>query len=252
MTVTVTPEVTTPPDPPADTPTPEPTPIEETHTRLIWAATLDKSNLVGSAKDVYYKITLMSGNNVSKVLIINEDFLLSEDQIDGNKHKFDYFKEFAEGSVKIKDKDVYTDTYTAVYSDTITSQVTKKSIEVTAKVFITSYDDDDYRSMNKDQIANKIVELPLRISYVTGELDYKSDTDHPGKEGYIEYSLDLGLDDGSAILTKQMDSAVIKIYPNYFSNGVMAGTNDDTGIIAFKKGRSVDIEHEEESGGSNP
>ena len=106
--------------------------------------------------------------------------------------------------------------------------------------------------MNKDQISNKIVELPLRISYVTGELDYKSDTDHPVKDGYIEYSLDIGKDDGSSVLTEQMDSAVIKIYPNYFSNGVMAGTNDEQGIIAFKKGRSVDIEHEEESGESTP
>ncbi len=253
-TIYITPSVTPTTDPAVTTTTPTdtPAPIEERHTRIIWAATLDRENLVGSAKDVYYRIALMNGTNVSKVLILNEDFLLSDDNVNGTKQKFDYLAAFKANATTIKGQTVTSDTYTAVYSNTVTSQVTKNSIEVTAKVFITSYDDDDYRSMNKDQIANKIVELPLRISYVTGELDYKSDTDHPGKEGYIEYSLDLGLDDGSAILTKQMDSAVIKIYPNYFSNGVMAGTNDDTGIIAFKKGRSVDIEHEQESGGSNP
>ena len=244
-TITITPVVTTPPDPPADPPTPEPTPIVEEHVRIVWAATLDKSNLVGSAKDVYYRIALMNGINVSKVLYINEDFLLGEDQINGNKHKFDYFKEFADGSVKIKDHDVRTETYTAVYSSSVQSEVTKKSIDVTAKVFVTNNDLEDYRALNKDQINAKVIEMPLRISYVTGELDYKSDTDHPAKAAYLEYSLDLTGGDASTVLTEQTDSAIIKIYPNYFTNGVMAGTNDETGIIAFKKGRSVDINQEE-------
>ena len=254
-TMYITPSVTPTPDPSADPaePTATPTPIEEKHTRIIWAATLDKENLVGSAEDVYYRIALMSGTTVSTVLILNEDFLLSTDQIEGNKHKFDYLTAFKNGQTEINGHTVEPpDTYTAVYSDTVTSQVTKTSINVIAKVFVVSDDDDGYRGMNKDQISNKIVELPLRISYVTGELDYKSDTDHPVKDGYIEYSLDIGKDDGSSVLTEQMDSAVIKIYPNYFSNGVMAGTNDEQGIIAFKKGRSVDIEHEEESGESTP
>ena len=177
-------------DPPADPPTPEPTPIVEEHTRIVWAATLDKNNLVGSAEDVYYRITLMNGNNVFRVLYINEDFLLSEDQINGDKHKFDYFKAFSEGDIKIKDQDVHTDTYTAVYSDSVQAEVTKKSINVTAKVFVTNNEDEDYRALNKDQINARIIEMPLRISYVTGELDYKSDTDHPAKAAYIDRFID--------------------------------------------------------------
>jgi len=248
-TVIVTPEVT---NAPVNTTTPEPTPIEEKHTRIVWAATLDKENLTGSSKDVYYRITLMSGTDVSKVLILNEDFLLNDDQINGNKHKFDYFSAFKDDQTTINGKTVTTETYTAVYSDTVTHEVTKKSIEVIAKVFVVSYDESDYRGMNKDQINAKIVEMPLRISYVTGELDYKSDTDHPVKSPYIEYSLDLTGGEDKTVLTEQMDSAVIRIYPNYFTDSVMAGTNDDTGIIGFKKGTDADIEHEETTGGAAP
>lgn len=232
------------------TPTPEPTPV--THTRLTWAATLDRENLVGSAKDVYYKIALMNGNDIAKVLFLNEDFLRQEDPVNGNKNKYDYFTEFANGGTVIGGKitvnghEVTTDTYTAVYSNTVTSTVTKKSIDVIANVYVTSLDSDNYRDKNTEEIIVKLKKLPLRITYVSGELDYKSESDHPVKPAYLEYSLDLtgGLDNTEldTVLTDDMTKAVITVYPNYFTETYMQGVNDSTGIIPFKKGKSADID----------
>lgn len=251
----VMPPVTPTEDPAPDpgtttTPTLEPTPV--THTRLTWAATLDKENLVGSAKDVYYKINLMNGSNVAQVLYLNEDFLLKDDPVNGNKNAYDYFAEFASGGTVIGGKttvhgyEVTEDTYTAVYSDTVTSTVTKKSINVIANVYVTALDNDNYRDKNSEEIIVKLKKMPLRISYVSGELDYKSDTDHPVKAAYLEYSLDLNGDYDSQEYFKAfsdtLTKAVITVYPNYFTETYMKGVNDSTGIIPFKKGKSADID----------
>jgi len=241
--VTPSPVPTEDPDPETTTtPTPEPTPV--THTRLTWAATLDRENLVGSQKDVYYKIELKKGDTVLRTLFINEDFLLKEDAVDGSKSRnFDYFTEFPKGGTTVNNHTVTSDTYTAVYSNTVTSSVTKKSIEVIAKVYVAS-PGDNYRGSSSESIITKIVEMPLRISYVTGELDYRSESDHPAKTPYIEYSLDITGGDTATVLTDEMDKAVITVYPNYFTNNLMKNTNDTTGIIPFKKGKSTDIDQD--------
>ena len=252
----VMPSVTPTGDPEPETtttPTPEPTPV--THTRLTWAATLDKENLVGSAKDVYYKIDLMNGTNVAQVMYLNEDFLRKEDMVNGTQNKYDYFTEFANGGTVVDGKTtvngyvVTEDTYTAVYSDTVTSTVTKKSINVIANVYVVSLENDNYRDKNSEDIILKLKRMPLRISYVSGELDYKSDTDHLPKAAYLEYSLDLtgALDDPdfATVLTKEMTTAVITVYPNYFTDTYMKGVNDVTGIIPFKKGKNTEIDQEE-------
>ena len=241
------------PDPGATTttPTPEPTPV--IHTRLTWAATLDKENLVGSAKDVYYKIALMNGDTVVQYLILNEDFLLQDDPIDGNMHKYDYFSDFANGGTKVgentyvHEKKVTEESYTAVYSDNVWSTVKKLSIEVTANVYVTSIPDDDYNNKNTEGIIGQRKLMSLRITYVSGELDYKSDTEYSTKAAYLEYSLDLkGGDDNSnlyTVPTNDLTKAVITVYPNYFNPSLnMNGVNDDTGIIPFKKGKITDIE----------
>ena len=251
----VMPSVTPTEDPAPDpgtttTPTPEPTPV--THTRLIWAATLDKENLVGSAKDVYYKIELMEGTNIAKVLYLNEDFLRKEDPVNGSKNKFDYFTEFANGGTVVGGKttvngyEVTEDTYTAVYSDTVTSTVTKKSINVIANVYVTSLDNDNYRDKNSEEIIVKLKRMPLRITYVSGEKEKNSDGSYKDKDAYLEYSLDLtgALDDPdlTTVFTDELTKAVITVYPNYFTETYMQGVNDDTGIIPFKKGKSADID----------
>ena len=244
------------PDPATTTtPTPEPTPV--THTRLTWAATLDKANLVGSGKDVYYKIDLMNGDTVAKILILNEDFLRQEDPVDGNKHSIDYFTALANVDIDDYDEenkptwngyDVTVKKYTAVYSNDVKSTVTKKSIVVIANVYVANPGDTSYGKLNNDGITGKFKKMPLRISYVSGELDYKSDSEHPSKAAYIEYSLDLTGDDNTELYTVPVDTfakAVITVYPNYFDKSSnMTGVNDGTGIIPFKKGKSTEIDQE--------
>ncbi len=253
----VTPTEDPAPDPGTTTTTPAPEPTPVTHTRLTWAATLDKENLVGSAKDVYYKIDLMNGSNVAQVLYLNEDFLRKEDSVNGNKNAYDYFAEFANGGTVVDGKttvhghEVTTDTYTAVYTDTetsttVTSTVTKTSINVIANVYVTSLDNDNYRDKNSEEIIVKLKRMPLRITYVSGEKEKDSDGNYKDKDAYLEYSLDItgALDDPdlTTVLTDEMTKAVITVYPNYFTETYMKGVNDATGIIPFKKGKSADID----------
>ena len=255
VTPTPDPNVTPPVDPdPANPVTTSPTPTPVIHTRLTWAATIDHAtlnnvtlehkSLLGIQQSVYYRIVLKSPSGVERVLILNEEFLLDKDNIDGIKHSFDYFSKFAEeGVTKINGYDVTTEEYTAVYPEDVTSTVTRKSIEVMAQVFVSNFEEDGYRGKKNDQILPTM--MPLRITYVDGELDYKDADHHEKKEPYIEYSLDLTGEGDSYVLNDKMSEAILTIYPNYFTHSTMTGINDTTGIIPFKKGISTEIDQEQ-------
>lgn len=76
------------------TPTPtdgsEPQTKDELHTWVSWAATLDTNNLLGTKKNVYYRIALYEDSSVKKVLIFNEDFLLQGDVIGNTNNSYKY------------------------------------------------------------------------------------------------------------------------------------------------------------------
>ena len=260
VTPTPDPNVTPPADPNPDpgttttSPAPTATPTPVIHTRLTWVATidhatlnnetLDHKSLLGIQQSVYYRIVLKSTTGVERVLILNEEFLLDKDNIDGIKHSFDYFTKFAEeGVTKINGYEVTTEEYTAAYPEGVTSTVTRKSIEVMAKVFVSNIEEDGYRDKKNDQIISTL--MPLRITYVDGELDYKDADHHEKKAPYIEYSLDLTGEGDAYVLNEEMTEAILTIYPNYFTDTSMKGVNDNTGIIPFKKGCSTEIDQEQ-------
>ena len=262
------PNVTPPADPNPDpgttttSPAPTATPTPVIHTRLTWAATidhatlehkqLDHENLLGSKQPVYYRIVLKEGDSVKNVLILNEEFLLDKDNIDGTSHSFDYLTEFRNKSTRINGYDVgEPEEYTAVYPGNITKKVTRKSIEVMAKVFVSSNADDGTGSAEKDDYKKKSndaiipVLMPLRITYVTIGPETPSPDNNDEIEDYIEYSLDLTGEGEAYVLTDLMTEAILSIHPNYFTDHTMKGINDTSGIIPFKKGSSTEIDQEQ-------
>ncbi len=222
--------------------------VEKHHTWISWAATLDKKNLLGSKKDVYYRLALLNGDNVSKVLLLNEDFLMSDDTVGNSKHSIDFLNalknknnddDFTEAPSGTKPK-VTVDTYPVVYNpssstEKFTEDITKKSITVMARVFIKSTDNDGYKGSSAIDITSNTDGnlLPLKITYVTNEYDSK----HQKKADYIEYSLDI-----SELLEDGTSGVRLTIYPNYFSNDSMKNLNDATGIISFKRGADSGID----------
>lgn len=267
VTPTPDPNVTPPADPNPDpgttttSPAPTATPTPVIHTRLTWAATIDHAtlenkhinheSLLGYKQPVYYRIVLKEGDSV-KVLILNEEFLLDKDNIDGTSHSFDYLTEFRNKSTRINGYDVgEPEEYTAVYPGNITKMVTRKSIEVMAKVFVSSNADDGTGSSEKDDYkkksndAIKPVLMPLRITYVTIGPETQSPDNNDEIEDYIEYSLDLTGEGDAYVLTGSMTEAVLTIHPNYFTDPTMAGINDKSGIIPFKKGKNTEIDQEQ-------
>ena len=260
VTPTPDPNITPPEDPdPGTTVTPSPTPTPVVHTRLTWAATidhatqnhqkLDHENLLGIGQSVYYRIVLKESNSVKYVLILNEDFLLDKNQIDGHKHPYNYLSDFEDGKTSINGYDVKTDEYTAVYPENVTKKVTKKYIEVIAKVYVSNNEDDGtgssekdgYKRTRNDAIVPRL--MPLRITYVTIEPE-NPPPENNEKETFIEYSLDLTGEGEANVLTNSMTEAILTIYPNYFSNSTMTGVNDTTGIIPFKIGMSTGIDQD--------
>ena len=267
VTPTPDPNVTPPADPNPDpgttttSPAPTATPTPVIHTRLTWSATIDHAtlenkhidheSLLGYKQPVYYRIVLKEGDSVKNVLILNEEFLLDKDNIDGTSHSFDYLTEFRNKSTRINGYDVgEPEEYTAVYPDNTTKKVTRKSIEVMAKVFVSSNADDGTGSSEKDDYRKKSIDtittvlMPLRITYVTIGPETPSPDNNDEIEDYIEYSLDLTGEGEAYILTDSMTEAILTVYPNDFTDPAMNGINDKSGIIPFKKGKSTEIDQE--------
>lgn len=222
---------------------------EVTHGWITWMATLDKEQLNGKQKDVYYRIALLDGNTVENVLILNEDFLLSADSVGGSKKAVDYW------SLSTKNNGDTWNDYPASPKPTVTVEqvpvvyngseptkkftetITKKKITVKARVFVKSSDNDGYRSSTATDITSNTdsYQLPLMITYVENEYD----NDHNKKDPYIQYSLDLT---DFLSVNKDIDRVNLKIYPNYFSDSSMTKVNDEKGIISFKTGIDVTVE----------
>ena len=218
---------------------------EVTHGWLTWASTLDTANLNGSKKDVYYYLELLNGNNPINVLILNEDFLLSDDVVGNARHSIDYsalsgFADKYEWEAHPQKPVVTVDTYPVVYnsdsdSDRFTRTVTRKSITVNARVYVKAPQDENYRSATSTDITTNTDAnlLPLKITYVENEYN----NDKTLKAPYIEYSLDI-----TDLMTNQINKARITIFPNYFSGTTMKEINDEKGIIPFKKGVDTDVD----------
>lgn len=217
--------------------------VEKTHTWLTWSATLDKNPLMGANKDVYHRLSLSKDTDIKRVLILNDDFM-----IDGQNITIKNANNFLALKDKVKDEDldghtVKVDEITVVYQDEDGKTVTKKSITFIAQVFVRNTDNDGYRALNKADIEEKLIKIPMKISYVSGEYDEKLQP----KEGYYEYSLDLSRavdkSDNPVDLISDVNKAVLTIHPNYFSDETdMTGVNDSEGIIALKKESSATIE----------
>ena len=217
--------------------------VEKTHTWLTWSATLDKKPLMGANKDVYHRLSLSKDTDIKRVLILNDDFM-----IDGQNITIKNANDFLALKDKVKDEDldghtVKVDEITVVYQDEDGKTVTKKSITFIAQVFVRNTDNDGYRALNKADIEEKLIKIPMKISYVSGEYDEKLQP----KEGYYEYSLDLSRavdkSDNPVDLISDVNKAVLTIHPNYFSDETdMTGVNDSEGIIALKKESTTTVE----------
>ena len=211
--------------------------VEKTHIWLTWAATNDKENLIGTQKDVYYRFALYNGSNFEKTLILNEDFLKDGDTAGGSRKSVD-FSGLATAGSTYQGATVETETYPVAYSDTVSHDITKKSITIDAQVYVKETGNDGYDGAEDSTINNRLQKVKLKISYVSNEYD---STGTNLKNPYFEYSIDI-----TPFMSADTDKAQLKIYPNYFSNSFMSKVNDNDGIIPFKKGKSVTIETEPE------
>ena len=217
-----------------------------TYTWLTWSASVDRDGtdkcLNGHKEDVWYRIALLSGNNTKKVLILNEDFLLSGDSVGDAKHSIDYLNLIKDKgdketvSVNGSDVTVTVETYPVVY-DGYTKDITKKSITLTGKVFVASSESDGY--MDKKGSDMSFIEIPVKITYVMN--DYSESATEP--KSYIEYSINVSK--ATSEYTSDIDGAVLKIYPNHFTKESMKAINDVTDITPFKKGRKLEIDQSE-------
>lgn len=218
--------------------------VEKTYTWLTWSATLDKNPLMGADKDVYHRLSLRKGDDTKHVLILNDDFLIEGQNITvKNPNGFLDLKDKNDGE-DLNGYTVKVEESTVVYTDTDVATVKKRSISFIAQVYVKTNETDGYRTSNKADIEVKLIKIPMKISFVTGELDEKL---QPMAEGYYEYSLDLSRavdkSDNPVDLISDVDKAVLTIHPNYFSDETdMTGVNDNDGIIALKKESTTTVE----------
>ena len=213
--------------------------VEKTHTWLTWAATNDKQNLIGVKKDVYYRFALYKDSDLEKILILNEDFLKNGDTAGGSKKSVNFsgLASQSDGAT-YEGGTVVVETYPVAYTDTVSHDITKKSITIEAQVYVKDTSNDGYDGAEDTTINTRLQKIWLKVSYVTDEYD---STGTNKKDPYFEYSIDI-----TPFMSAGTNKANLKIYPNYFSNTFMAKVNDDDGIIPFKKGKSVTIETEPE------
>lgn len=214
---------------------------DKTTNTISWVSSINGNGLNGTDTDVYFRISLFKGSNEVKNLILNEDFLFADQAMDSAVIN-DYAAKLAEATVAdgdiINGHEVKVDTYDAVYS-TQTVQVTRKSVTVEARIYDGSMDSYNAAELNTikgatDPKTDETKKIMLTVSYVEGELDENG----TAKPAYIEYSLNL-----TPVMTTEINSAKITIWPNDFSASSMSGFNDNTGLIPYQKGKFIVIEH---------
>ena len=238
---------------------------DETNKSISWTAALDGENLTGSDEHVYYQIELYKGGTntngshststapvnatPSMVLIINEDFLDSTKSIYNPVQTFDYFNGLKNSTPvtgspitgssingsPVNGYDVVIEEYDVVYSAIKTQKVTRKTITID-EALVYKAGPDNYKTATPLYIkeTSNPYTLKLHITYVDGELDEKLQN----KKAYIVYTLELG-----ALMTDEISSVKMTIWPNEFTNNNMTGLNDLTGLIPFKKGKEIKIKH---------
>lgn len=234
---------------------------DETNKSISWTATLDGENLTGSDNHVYYQIELYRGSGTNttstapvnatpyKVLIINEDFLDSTKSIYNPVQTFDYFNGLKNSTPvtgspitgssingsPVNGYDVVIEEYDVVYSAIKTQKVTRKTITID-EALVYKAGSENYKTATPNNIKDtqNFYPLKLHITYVDGELDEKLQD----KKAYIEYTLELG-----ELMTDEISSVKMTIWPNEFTNNNMTGLNDMSGLIPFKKGKEIKIKH---------
>lgn len=217
----------------------DPEPVEERYYWLSWSATIDKANIIGVKENkVYYKIELLKGSNVSKVLILNESFMHKGNDVGDKDYSIDYtsLKDMIDGQT-LEGHKVSVDTYPVEYEG-FSENITVKSITIDAQIFMPD-GSVDYDSADANTIKNNLHDIKLKLSYVMNEYN----SDHTVKDPYYKLFLDV-----TDLLKAdaEIDGARMTVYPNDFTNGTMAALINKNALIPYKKGLSVTIEKEEE------
>ncbi len=212
-------------------------PILEKHIWLSWTATLDKANLMGTkGAKLYYKIELLNGSDVSKVLILNESFMHDGDDVGDLDRSEDYteLKNKGEGET-VNGHPVTVETIPVDYGDFVENK-TIRSITIDAQFYINT-NGNDYDSSNSTSIRSKLQKVKLQISYVSGEYN----SDHTEKTPYFAYSFD-----ATDLLDTDTDGARMTVYPNDFTNASMKNIINTLAVIPYKQGKKVTIDQSEE------
>jgi prepilin-type N-terminal cleavage/methylation domain-containing protein len=199
---------------------------------LTWVVSLEGKLVTGRGKHINYQIDLYKDGTHNKRFILNEDFLIDGVSVDNNSKGVDIYPLLAaaeeDGAITIGSK-TYPVTVTSqdvVYVDqgNTTATVYKKSIEIDAFAY-TSFS--GYSELSATAISTSTNPVKLTITYVWGE---------PGKDPYIEYSLNIGE------YSNDNNKAKLIACPNDFNREKdLAGCNDRSGIVPMNKAEETGI-----------
>ena len=205
---------------------------DKTTGNLTWVVSLERKLVTGRGKHINYQIDLYKDGTHNKRFILNEDFLIDGVSVDNNSKGVDIYPLLAaaeeDGAITIGSK-TYPVTVTSqdvVYVDqgNTTATVYKKSIEIDAYAY-TSFS--GYSELSATAISTSTNPVKLTITYVWGE---------PGKDPYIEYSLNIGE------YSNDNNKAKLIACPNDFNREKdLAGCNDRSGIVPMNKAEETVI-----------
>lgn len=205
---------------------------DKTTGNLTWVVSLERKLVTGRGKHINYQIDLYKDGTHNKRFILNEDFLIDGVSVDNNSKGVDIYPLLAaaeeDGTITIGSK-TYPVTVTSqdvVYVDqgNTTATVYKKSIEIDAFAY-TSFS--GYSELSATAISTSTNPVKLTITYVWGE---------PGKDPYIEYSLNIGE------YSNDNNKAKLIACPNDFNREKdLAGCNDRSGIVPMNKAEETGI-----------
>ena len=205
---------------------------DKTTGNLTWVVSLERKLVTGRGKHINYQIDLYKDGTHNKRFVLNEDFLIDGVSVDNNSKGVDIYPLLAaaeeDGTITIGSK-TYPVTVTSqdvVYVDqgNTTATIYKKSIEIDAFAY-TSFS--GYSELSATAISTSTNPVKLTITYVWGE---------PGKDPYIEYSLNIGE------YSNDNNKAKLIACPNDFNREKdLAGCNDRSGIVPMNKAEETGI-----------
>ena len=217
-------------------------PVLEKHIWLSWTASLDKANITGTRNNyIYYKLELLSGNTVTKELILNESFMHKGDAVGVKNLSKDYtdLKDKQEGETTSSGDTVSVESYPVDFGD-YSQTITIKSITVDAQIFIQPDEPFNYDDAEPDPIKGHLHDIKLKISYVS----YEYIDDEKKKDPYYAYSFDIT---DLLKLNPGIDGARMTVYPNDFSKEGMKEIINTKAYLPFKSGIKVTIDQSEDS-----